>query len=368
MAKICHMTSAHNAEDERIFFKEAISLSANKHEVFVVAKGESYEKYGVNIIGCGQPRGGRISRMTSFAKHVYDVALSVDADIYHFHDPELLPYGILLKKKGKIVIFDSHENTVEQIMEKDWIPEYARKIIYRCFHAYQKYICKRLDAVISVTPHICDYFRKISPKVEMITNYPELKPYLTKLNKRNRSLCFAGGIAEQWCHKEIINAISNIEKCTYILCGDGNSDYFSGLQQLSGWKQVDFMGRIPHEKIHEILSGSSIGLSLLRPGHNTGWHMGTMGNTKIFEEMMAGLPVVCTDFKLWRDFVDRYHCGICVDPQNVDEITAAIQYLLNNPAEAKRMGENGRRAIEEEFNWSVEEKKLLALYEDILKN
>lgn len=93
-----------------------------------------------------------------------------------------------------------------------------------------------------------------------------------------------------------------------------------------------------------------------------------MGNTKIFEEMLAGLPVVCTDFVLWREFVDRYHCGICVDPQDADAIASAVWYLLDHPEEARQMGENGRRAVKEEFNWNVEERKLLALYEEVLTN
>lgn len=361
------MTSAHSAEDERIFFKEAKSLANNRYEVFIVARGASYEKANVHIIGCGLPEGGRLSRMTSFAKRVYETALALNADIYHFHDPELLPYGLKLKKKGKRVIFDSHENTVEQILEKEWIPSVVRIPLYRCFDLYQKHVCRRLDAVVSVTPHICDYFRKVSSRVEMITNYPAIKPYLASIEKRERSLCFAGGISEVWCHKEIITAIDNVQNCTYVLCGKGTGDYFSSLQQLPGWKQVDFMGCIPHEEIHAVLSSCCVGASVVRPSRNSGWNIGTMGNTKIFEEMMAGLPVVCTNFVLWKEFVERYHCGICVDPTNVDEIVAAVRYLLDNPEEAKRMGENGRRAVEEEFNWGVEEKKLLALYEDILK-
>lgn len=368
MIKVCHMTSAHSAEDERIFFKEALSLIDHQYDVYIVAKGESYKKGDVNIIGCGYPNGGRLSRMTSFARHVYETALALDADIYHFHDPELLPFGLKLKKRGKRVIFDSHENTVEQIMEKEWIPSFVRIPLYRCFDAYQKHVCRHLDAVVSVTPHICDYFRRFVPKVSMITNYPSFKEFPQTMQQRNRSLCFAGGISEQWCHREIITALPNVQDCTYVLCGDGNGDYFSNLKLLPGWNQVDFVGRIPHEKVHEVLYNCSVGLSLLKPGHNTGWHVGTMGNTKIFEEMMAGLPIICTDFDLWKEFVERYHCGICVDPTNVDEISNAIRYLLDNPEEAKHMGENGRRAIKEEFNWGVEEKKLLALYEDILKS
>lgn len=126
------------------------------------------------------------------------------------------------------------------------------------------------------------------------------------------------------------------------------------------------MGRVPHEEVPGLLTRCAVGMALLSYCRNSDWKNGTMGNTKIFEEMMAGLPVVCTDFVLWREFVERWHCGLCVDPADSDGIAEAVQYLLDHPVEARRMGENGRKAVEKEFNWSVEEKKLLALYEEIL--
>ena len=97
MIKVCHMTSAHGPEDVRIFHKECVSLAKAGYDVYLVERGDSYEKNGVHIVGVGQPSGGRLSRMTSFAKKVYQAALALDADIYHFHDPELLPYGLKLK-------------------------------------------------------------------------------------------------------------------------------------------------------------------------------------------------------------------------------------------------------------------------------
>lgn len=367
MTKVCHMTSAHGAEDVRIFHKECVSLARAGYDVYLVQRGESYEKNGVHIVGVGEIPASRRKRMTRGARTVYEAALALDADIYHFHDPELLPYGLKLKKKGKKVIFDSHENTAEQIKEKTWIPNVVRRPLYSGFDRYQKGICRRLDAVISVTPHICDSFRGVAPRVAMVTNYPALKPLPQPETVYPRSLCFAGGIEEQWCHREIICALSAIEDCTYILCGKGDSGYLSSLTAMPEWGRVDFLGQVPHEQVHSLLGGCTIGMSILRYSHNTAWKLGTMGNNKIFEEMMAGLPVICTDFTLWREFVERYHCGICVDPSDTNAITAAIRYLLDNPGEAGQMGENGRRAVEKEFNWGVEEKKLLALYEDIAK-
>lgn len=362
MVKVCHFTSAHDSTDTRIFHKECVSLANAGYDTYLVAQGDSREEKGVHVIGVGEAPSNRIQRMTKFARKIYETALSLDCDINHFHDPELLPYGLKLKRKGKKVIFDSHENTVEQIKEKEWIPDIFRKLLYTAFDCYQKYVCRRLDAVISVTPHICDYFQAINPSTYMITNYPVLQERTERTADGNRSLCFAGGIDSQWNHDKIIKAMEKVENCTYVLCGKGGTKYFESLTSLPAWNKVDYRGVLPHEKINEVLSSCEIGVSILSYNNNTGFKTGTMGNTKIFEEMMAGLPVICTDFDLWREFVERYHCGICVDPENVDEIADAIRYLLDNPEEARRMGENGRRAVEEKFNWGTQEKKLLELY------
>lgn len=368
MIKVCHMTSAHAPEDIRIFHKECVSLAKAGYEVYLVECGDSYEKNGVHIVGVGQPSGGRLSRMTGFAKKVYEAALAIDANIYHFHDPELLPYGLKLKKAGKKVIFDSHEHTAEAILEKTWLPAPMRNSVHWIYSRYQASVCRKLDAVISVTPNVVDFFKKINPKTIQVANFPKFMEEVVPPDYTSQRLVFAGGISPQWNHHRIIQALEQLPECRYCLCGTVDEGYFRSLQSLPAWEQVDFLGRIPHAQVAGEMSQCSVGLAVLTPGRNTDWNNGTIGNTKIFEEMMAGLPVVCTDFILWREFVDRYHCGICVDPENVEEIAAAIWYLLDHPEEAKRMGENGRRAVKEKFNWGVEEKKLYALYEDILKN
>lgn len=368
MIKVCHMTSAHAPEDVRIFHKECVSLAKAGYDVYLVERGDSYEKDGVHIVGVGQPSGGRLSRMTGFSKKVYETALALDADVYHFHDPELLPYGLKLKKAGKKVVFDSHEHTAEAILEKTWLPSPVRSSVHWVYSRYQSSICRRLDAVISVTPNIVEYFRAIQPRTVQVANYPDFTENVQFPDINAGRLIFAGGISPQWNHHHIIQALGELSDCRYCLCGTLSDRYLQTLQGLPAWGQVDFLGKIPHGQVAGEMARSSIGLALLTPGRNTDWKNGTIGNTKIFEEMMAGLPIICTDFSLWREFVDRYHCGICVDPENVDAIAAAIRYLLDHPDEARQMGENGRRAVKEEFNWGVEEKKLLALYEDILKN
>lgn len=365
MTKVCHMTSAHAPGDVRIFQKECVSLAQAGYHVYLVQRGDSGESQGVHIVGVGYPSGGRIARMTSFARKVYEAAYSVDADIYHLHDPELLPYGLKLIKKGKKVIFDSHEFTAEAIFEKTWLPMFLRSLIFRCYSRYEASVCKKMTAIVTVSPNIVQYFSKFNPNTVMVTNYPIMLEMFTPPTFTKKSIFFGGGITDTWMHGEILKALEQTPDCRYVLCGSGDASYLESLRAMPGWKQVDYMGRISHDMVLKKMQDSFIGVALARPGRNSDWHNGTMGNTKIYEEMMAGLPVICTDFVRWKEFVDRYYCGICVDPTNTDEIASAIRYLLDHPEEAKQMGQNSRRAVEEEFNWSVEEKKLLSLYASI---
>lgn len=368
MIKVCHVTSAHPPEDIRIFHKECVSLAKVGYDVYLVEQGESYDKSGVHIVGFGQPGKSRMDRMLNCTKRAYEKALQVDADVYHLHDPELLPYGKKLKKLGKKVIFDSHEHTAEAIYEKEWLPGFVRSGVYHAYSAYQTSICKKLDAVVTVTPNIVAYFRRINPQTVQVANYPVYSDSAPIAADQQKRVVFAGGISKQWNHHVLLEALEQVPQCRYCLCGIADGAYLSQLQQFPAWSQVDYLGKIPHQQVAGQLASSMAGIALLAPGRNTDWNNGTIGNTKIFEEMMAGLPVICTDFALWREFVERYHCGICVDPSNVQQIKDAVCFLMEHPDQAREMGENGRQAVKEEFNWSVEEKKLTALYEEILKN
>lgn len=367
MTKICHMTSAHPPEDVRIFSKECVSLAKAGYDVYLVEPGESCEKDGVHIVGVGQPSGGRLSRMTSFSKKVYRAALALDAELYHVHDPELLPYALRLKKRGKKVIFDSHEDVPADILEKYWISEPVRKFVSLFYARWEKHQLARLDGVISVTPHICDRLRKINPNTEMVTNYPIPEENLPAPKFQNRKIIFPGLVSRLWCLDTVIRAIEPIDGAVLELrSGDPEGDYLKTLKALPGWEKVNFPGKISHSEVMHLMTECSCGVALVQYCPNTGWKTGTLGNTKIFEYMMAGIPVVCTDFVLWKEIADGRHCGICVNPEDVEQVRQAIRFLLDNPEEARRMGENGRRAVQEQYNWKTQEENLLRFYKTIL--
>jgi len=370
--KICHLTSAHSSKDTRILYKECVSLAKKDiYQVYLVAEGKTNTIENVEIIGVGQKPINRIKRIISFTKNVYTVAKKIDADIYHLHDPELLPYAIRLKKTGKIVIFDAHENYELLILEKKYINVIFRKTIQNIFNIYYKRILKKIDGVIGVTPNMEKYLKLSSDNVCIITNYPIIERAKKNINEKSENciLVFAGGVNSKWCHNIIIKNIQSIDKIKYKLIGPSTDEYSELLKQIDINDKVEYLGKLNHKTIHDELLVSDIGVAIVQYTMNSFADEGTMGNTKIFEEMTAGLAIVCTDFSLWKNLIiDKYKCGICVNPNNDDQIKEAILKLVNNPELRKKMGENSRRAVEEEFNWGTQEKCLFDFYAKLLQN
>ena len=366
--KVCHLTSVHPRYDVRIFHKECCSLAKNGYQVtLIVSDSQDDElKEGVTIIDAGVSTKSRVSRMLKTTKAVYREALKIDADIYHFHDPELIPYGLKLKKKGKIVIFDSHEDVPKQIIStKAYIPFFIRRIISYLYSKYEKRTIRKFDAVITVTPHIVERLEKINPNTIMLTNYPIVTEIKQNTEIPEKAVCFAGLIAPLWKHTTILDALSLLNDIKYNLAGIIEPEYLKALQQNKCWERVHFVGKIPPNEVFNFMRKSAIGMALCDYTEEVGFNMGTLGNTKLFEYMRAGIPIICTDFILWKQIIDKEKCGICVNPRDIKSIADAIEYILSNPVEAESMGKAGQNAVKEKYNWAAQEKILFDLYRNL---
>jgi glycosyltransferase involved in cell wall biosynthesis len=364
--KICHMTSAHSYNDTRIFFKQCHSLYHAGYDVSLIVQHEEDEIIdGIKILGITKPKNRR-ERILSTTRLVYKRALECNADIYHFHDPELMPVGNKLKKRGKKVIYDSHEDYPSVISSKEWIPKPLRKLTSSLFSVYEKYVCKSLDCTVTCYHWTQERLERYCNNTNLVFNFPIVSKndFIPTIDNNKRALAFAGNISEQWHIKNLLLALPKLDNVSLVLAGSIDSSYGRELQLMNEWKYVHFYGYLPFEKIYEdIYSRAAIGVALLDYIPQCKYTIGNLSNTKFFEVLYAGLPLICTDFKLWRQIVEEYNCGICVNPRNLDEIANAIDYLLKNPDEAKKMGENGRRAVLEKYNWASEEIKLLELYQ-----
>lgn len=364
MFRVCHFTSVHPASDGRIFHKECVSLAKAGYEVYLVApnaKDEIIE--GVHIVGVQVNNGNRFYRILLAANAICKKALSLDADIYHFHDPELLRFVSCLKKKRKIVIYDMHEDYPVNILTKNWIPLFLRKYISSLYLKYETKMLKKLDAVVVVTPQMKKRLQALT-EVEIITNYPLYEePETRKVDylERENILSFAGTISEIRLHENLIRAIEGINNVQYYLAGR-RTPYLDKLKHLSGWKKVVYLGLISQKEVEELYVKTKIGIIIEDYGEVNYGDEGSMGVTKLFDYMKFSIPFICTDFEYHKEIVDKYHCAIAVNPRNLNEITDAILYLLSHPEEAKKMGKNGHEAYVAYYNWASQEKILIDLY------
>jgi len=365
-SKICHLTSAHTRYDIRIFRKECVSLAKQGWDVsLIVADGlADEERDGIKIYGVAKGT-SRTNRFLKASKNVYKKAIVLDADIYHFHDAELLPYGNKLKRRGKKVIFDSHEDLPRQILGKSYIPKMARKTIATVMEWYEDYCCKRYSAIVTATPFINDRFVKINKNSFNINNYPFLDEFKAEPSaeraKPSKIICYVGGITKIRGLDYVVRALTKTDAQLELAGGINPKPYKEELMNSEGWEKVNYHGNVPRETVKEILKKSTAGIVTFLPYPN---HINAQPN-KLFEYMSSGIPVVASHYPLWKGIVEKYNSGICVDPENSNEIANAISYLIENPADAKVKGANGRKAIEEVFNWEQEEQKLIDLYMDL---
>ena len=359
------MTSAHAYNDTRIFLKECRALYEAGFDVSLIVQHDKDEVIdGVQILGLSKPKNRR-ERMLQTTRQVYKRALECDADIYHFHDPELIPIGLRLKRKGKKVIYDVHEDVPRQILSKQWIPVPVRKTISWTVERIENYAAKRFDYIVTATPFIRDRYLRINKNSIDINNFPllsELHIPNTGWSSKEKLICYVGGIGKIRGIHEMVQAIG-LTQYSMLLAGNFVSSAEKDIAvNLKGWSQVVELGHINRTEVKEVLSRSMAGLVLFHPEPN---HINAQPN-KMFEYMSAGIPVIASNFPLWKEIIEGNTCGICVDPLNVNEIANAINWIIDNPEQAKQMGENGRRAVIEKYNWEHEAQKLLKLYEELL--
>ena len=366
---VCILTTVHSPSDTRIFHKQAKTLARAGYDVTLIARhGRDETIDGIKILSLPEPQ-NRLTRMIGLTWRAFCLALRQRADLYHFHDPELLPVGFLLKLlSGAKVIYDVHEDVPRQIIGKHWIPGFLRRPVAGVFSVIEKVCAQRLHAIIPATEAIARHF-KAHRNLVVIHNYPDLRmlPEVTQCTgRRGGSLLYIGGISLARGGIEMVSALANVPESMGVrLTLIGRfvpAELESQVRGLSAFRCVDYLGTLPWETAWGSASGAAAGLVLFHPGPN---HTEALPN-KLFEYMAAGIPVIASHFPLWREIVEGNECGLTVDPLDPQAIADAICYLIEHPDEAREMGRRGREAVERMYNWETEAKKLLAVYERIL--
>jgi len=364
--KVVHLSSVHSPSDTRIFIRECRALAQAGYSItYIVSSDQPPQTVdGVNIVPVPKPS-GRAQRMTETVWRVYQAARQQKADIYHFHDPELIPIGILLKLQGAKVIYDVHEDVPKDILSKPWLPTALRPILSKMAMLAWA-ISARLFTIVAATPSIASGF---PGRAILVRNFPPLEEMNLledrEYSQRSNTVAYIGDITRVRGIAEMIGAVGLLTpslNAKLILGGRFSPpELETGMRQLPGWDRVDFKGWMDRQRVHRTLSEARVALLLFHPVPN---HLEAQPN-KLFEYMAAGLPMVVSDFPLWRELVGKVGCGLLVDPLDMKAVTGAIQWLLDNPEQAELIGKKGQQAVREEYNWDVDKPRLLELYQGL---
>jgi glycosyltransferase involved in cell wall biosynthesis len=367
-AKIVHFSSVHPPYDIRVFHKECKTLANSGYEVvFVVPCQSDAVSDGIRIRSVA-PATSRPQRMFRVVWQVYRAAVSEHGDLYHFHDPELLPIAVLLKLRGKRVVYDVHENVAEDILDKPYIASWLRKPLAWSIGAVETLCAKACAGIVCATPAIARQFRQ--DKTVVVQNFPTFVEAAgaTSQNYADRPMiaAYTGGITLIRGIKEMLEAMSRLPEtlpARLVMAAKFDPpDLEQEMRKSAGWDRVDFVGWKSMQDVTQILGRSRMGLVLYHPLAN---HVEAQPH-KLFEYMSAGIPIIASDFPLWRRIIEESRCGIVVDPMDPNRIAEAIQWVFEHPEEAKAMGERGQRAAATLYNWDHEAETLLHLYRELL--
>lgn len=361
MVKICHVISGYHRTDARVFQRQCKSLKNAGFEVSLLTNdGEPEEVIdGIKVYHTKKYWPSRI-KVLLFAKQQFlSSALDIDADIYQMHSPELISLGIALQQKGKKVVYDAHEDLPRHIMEKEWLPVVFRKPISWITEKFMNKSLAKYDGIVSPHTHVVQYLSKINKNVELVANFPIIVSHFAfteeEYLQRDKIMCYTGTVYSYSNQEVILDAISQIHGVKYEIAGYIDPNHLAELSKHKVFDRVNFLGRIPWAQMQNFYHKTIMGVVIYDYKLNLGYKLGSYGTNKIFEYMEAGLPFICTDYILWKEIIDDYKCGLYVEPGNVDQIKNAIQYLLDHPKIAFEMGQNGRRAVNEKFNWRSQE-------------
>lgn len=380
---VCVFTSTHPATDTRVYGKEVKSLLRGGFSILYYTNQSGPKNNGPDSDGLSphpklkviynsgfnvENRLGRFLR--SFLMYF---RISKKCSVYHFHDPDLIFCGALLKLTGKKVIYDVHENYVDSISEKPYLSGFMQKLLSFLYRSAENLLCRQYDMIIAATPSIkSSYDNRGFKNVNIIYNYPYRQELISidsyEGSKQRNTFIYVGGITRIRGITNLVNALELAnarERINLVLGGPVfPASYQKELESLSGWKYVEYLGPLSRSRVAQEFNKAMCGICLFLPLKN---HVEAMPN-KLFEYMSAGLPVLCSDFDLWEKLVVQNKVGYICNPEDINSIAEAlVKISCLDQEELDLKGRTGIGLIQTKYCWEKEEKKLLKLYQGLVK-
>ncbi len=369
---ICHITSMHQWDDDRIFERACRSLAANGFKVTLIAvKAQSGNIDGVDIIGLKSRSGIRRRLLTS--RDALKAASDLDCDIFHFHDPDLLPWMLLLRRKGKRIVYDSHEDYSVRFYQWN-MPGYLRAPLAKVFRMFERFTCSKFQGLVVPDTGIREVFTGKYSRCAIVRNTHDLTRLaaLTDVPPKDKNpVLYTSGsnLPDRNC-LEMVRALPMILKqipdAILRLAGyfpEGYSDFLrENAIKLGVESHLELLGPLPYLDHFKRSFRAHVGCVFLKDtpkNHNA-------NSNRLFEYMYCGIPVIAENLPGPRSVVEYAQCGILIDSSKPEQIAEAFIHLIQNPEKASEMGANGRRAVMTEYNYEKDFQELKKLYENIM--
>jgi len=380
--KICMLTTVHQPFDTRIFHKESKSLQKAGHAVTLIAPSDTASKNnvdGIHVITVKKPGSKMLHPITLV--RVFIAGLRQDCDVYHCHEPGSLFVCVLLKlfRRTKLV-YDAHEHYPSLIADNTIFPSPVKKYVEAFSNLSELLLCRLADLIIVVREDLKERFEKVTnKKVSIIYVYPTKSFFqnskapskIIEKYDENKVIIYEGyvDIAARGIDKLLFalkKVVDTIPEAKVVIVGKMPDADLIWVEEYIDTNKLhdnfEIVGWIDHDEVPQYLGIADVGVMLLQPIR----YNNIMGiPNKIFDYMAGSIPIIASDFPNIHKIVDLANAGILVNPVDVDEIVDAILYLLNNKEHAMKMGKNGRKMVEDLYNWENMEKELHVVYENL---
>lgn len=370
--RICQITSMHSWDDDRIYQRACLGLAREGNEVHLIAtqpnKPPNSRQVKFHWIS---PRSGWRRRWYS-SKEAIEKAIAIKADIYHFHDPDLLPHALRIKKAlpKAMVVYDIHENYAGRFMS--WgLPSFLGNF----FRIYEKSIINKLDGFSVVSSSMLKLFQSVQTPSLIIRNSTDIFS-LKNLNFSSiipfdvPTIYTSGTNSHaRHCLKSVqaLKFIEN-EKLNFQMMFVGR--YAKGIED-ELIEQAKNDGTADKLRLEGMLPWKDNFLRTARAFCGCVFYEDNSNNrvgipNRLFEYMYCGIPVVATGFPELRKIVEESGCGVLVNSEDPQSIADGFIQLLKNPAKASEMGVKGRKAIEEKYGYHIDIRNTIKFYKSLI--
>ncbi|MBN1183215.1 MAG: glycosyltransferase [Bacteroidales bacterium] len=370
---ICQITSMHQWDSIRIYKKACLGLVRNGIEVHLVTISPDIPPVdiGIKFHWLKQRKGWR--RRIFSSREAYRIALKINADIFHFHDPDLLPWMLILSIKGRRVVYDMHENYAE-VFHRLNLPVLLKMIMANLWTYFLRFCARRFKGIITVSQSMQSLLSSISTPMIVVRNAPyllELEDVNINIGKKPFTVYTSG------TNSSMRNCMQTIEALPYILRKIPEVRLiFAGEYQPEGFKEelkekaielgidshVELEGMLPYKENFMRTVQMEVGCVFYEDNVNN--RVGIPN--RLFEYMYAGVAVIGESFVEVKKVIEDSKCGNVVNSSDSQSIANGVIQLFSDIEKLKKMQSNARNKIISDYSYENELKKMISFYYSLL--